>query len=640
MTGVRADHFRALGPGPPTPPLASETSGESRDLPPDLTLIEVLAAATALVFAALVLVAAYYAPAFSRLPSRFAAYWLGMGVLTVSAAWVFLYRRLPRPGMLLLVTSVGVITYLPKLFRSLPRPAYVDELLHLHQAGLLSAGGVLLGHNLMDPTVGFFPLFQVLVVGIHAITGLTLWHGALIVAGLGHVAQLVAISLFVDELFPTRHLGGLSALLFVGGSSVQFWMSEASYQTVALPLAVLTLWACVRWARGASGRWLAAAAAGMVLTVLAQPVSSVFLAGTLLLLGVADARRGRTGFRRLGDRLSAFAALGVLALGLLCAWFALMGWGTIWGYILPSGGSLWTGLRSLLHPGTHRSFYSAGFPVYEQYAGDLVLLAAPLAIAWGVMLYHRGRLLPVIRPDERVGVRVCFAFAFAYVLSYPLNLSSALLIWVHRSWQLDWVGICPLLAALLTRAVPATGGRSRLALFRPAAALSAVLILAIGNTATGSPPDYMFPLSYRLDSGVGLVTRQQVEAARWLKRHAPGARIAADVDTDVVQWAYGGARPLPFPTWKLTFPTQPLTVAAAGLAGAAGLQYLVVDRLMYRQASADGYLYSPEEPGTYGTRPLPDAAYANLLATPWLRRVYVNSQMTIFRVDLSGASGS
>jgi hypothetical protein len=119
-----------------------------------------------------------------------------------------------------------------------------------------------------------------------------------------------------------------------------------------------------------------------------------------------------------------------------------------------------------------------------------------------------------------------------------------------------------------------------------------------------------------------------------MRLNAPGAVIASDGDTEVVQWAYGGTLSASgaFPTWELTFAGARLGSVAQREVRQCRVGFLVVDKLMYHEPSARGYIYSPQEPHAFHESPLPLESYERLLTASWIRLVYSNPQIAIFKL--------
>ncbi len=615
--------------------LAGPTAAEVLKSPMSHRLVVVSAFVTSIIC----LVAAYFAPRLA-VSAMFVLFWLAMIILVAASMWVLLVRRFSDRTRLFTLFAASVVTYLPKLFRSYRRPAYLDELLHLGQARLLQQG-ILMGHNSQDPTVGYFPLYQLLVVAAHDVTRLSLWDSDLLVAGLGHVAIVLGIYVLARQVTGSVQIAATAGLLYAIGPSVLFWLSEASYESVGLPLALFTACACLRVASNDRSRWIWAAGAGMMATTSAQPVSGLFLTCFLLILGLSDAYRGGA-YRRFG-RVPVLFLLGLGSAAVNLVWIAATNWTVIWAYVLPGSSAFTSAFSAVAHFGDHRSFFQgSGLPAYERYCGEVTLVLVPLALIACFVLYRRGSLRRSLSDRERVVLRVCFVLGALFFLSYPFDLSPTSVTWVHRSWQLVWVGVCLLFAYLLVGAVDGTSLQSAAAKhWLKAGVVAFVLVTLVGNTSVNAPASYMFAVPYQLGSGAGLVTPDQLDAASWMRLNAPGAVIASDSDTEVVQWAYGGTLSAPgaFPTWELTFGGAMLGAVAQRDVSRCRVGYLIIDKLMYHEASARGYLYSPTEPHAFQESPVSPAAYQRLMTASWLRLVYSNPQIAIFKFLPPAQSG-
>ncbi len=570
--------------------------------------------------------------------ARFAWFWLGLSTIAVVTVWL-VSRRFGSPRIhVLAIALAGVVTYVPKVLRSASGPAYFDELLHLGQTQLL-LGGHLFGGNSVVPVVGYYPMLQLLIAGAHFTTTLSLWESDLLVIGIFHVMALFGVLLFVKELSGSERLASLAALFYLVGPAVLFFSSEASYESVGLPIAILTLFAAVRGARG-SRRWLAAAVICSAVTTLAQPVSGLFLAGTLLLIAVCSV--AGSGVKEEGRRFPVvLLGLGLLVLAMNLSWIAVFNWNETWSYLLPSLGTLRNLLDVVFRPaGAHHVFEGSSLPGYERTAGIAAVALASAAVVTGAVLHRHDRTREDSNDETNRGGRLLwrtsFVISLAFLASLPLDLSPRALVWVHRSWEFTWVGVACMLAFLVSRLLSRWGSWPRTARSAIGAVIAlVVVILLVGNTAITTNEGYMFPGAYEFGSGTSMTTAGQLAAAEWMRTHAPAhARIASDPDTELVEWSYAHETVVgALPTWLLTFGTRGLTSRDESEARRFHLQYLIVDKLMYRQLSAQGYVYSIYEPGALSeSRPVPASAYAALLHTGWLPLAYSNSQVAIFRL--------
>ena len=570
--------------------------------------------------------------------ARFTWFWLGLAAIAVLTGWL-VSRRVGSPrARVLAVALAGVVTYVPKVLRSSSGPAYFDELLHLGQTQLL-LGGHLFGGNSVVPVVGYYPVLQLLVAAVHVTTTLSLWDSDLVVIGIFHVMALLSVLLLVRELSGSERLASLAALFYLVGPAVLFFSSEASYESVGLPIAMVTLFAAVRGARG-SRRWLAAAVVCSAITTLTQPVSGLFLMGTLILLGICSAA-GKLGKEEGRQFHVVLLGLGLLAFVMNLGWIAVFDWNGTWSYLLPSLGTLQNLWEVLLRPTAgHHVFAGSSLPSYERAAGIAAVALALAAVLTGAVLHRSDRLREGPDKEMNPGGRLLWwtslVMSLAFFASLPLDLSPRALLWAHRSWEFTWVGVACMLAFLVSRLVSSWrpwpwAARSALG----ALIAVGIVILLVGNTAITTNEDYMFPGAYRFGSGTSITTTSQLAAAAWMRAHAPShARIASDPDTDLVEWSYAHETAVEaFPTWLLTFGAHGLTNQDESEARRYHLQYLLVDKLMYREVSTQGYVYSVYEPGAFSeTKPVQSSAYAVLVHTRWLRLVYSNPQISIFQL--------
>ena len=555
----------------------------------------------------------------------------------MTTLWLVSRRSGSARGRVFAIALAGVGTYTAKVLRSSSGPAYFDELLHLGQAQLL-LGGHVFGGNSVVPVVGYYPGLQVLIAAVHYITTLSLWESDLVVIGVFHVLALLSVLLWVKELSGSERLGSLAALCYLVGPAVLFFSSEASYESVGMPMAVLTLFAATRAARG-DRNWLAAAVVLSAITTVTQPVSGLFLAGSLELLGICSAVGGLA--RKGGKQLyPVFVGLGLLVLAMNLAWIGIFNWSETWTYLLPSLntlGSLW---HVLLRPAAgHHVFAGSSLPDYERVAGVIAIVLAFGAVVTGIVVHHFDRLggLESKRnAGDRVLWRWSLVISLVFFLSIPLDLSPRVLVWVHRSWEFSWLGVACIIAYLLDRLLsrlPSWKSLERSAIGVLIAAASVTLL--VGNSAITTNESYMFPAAYRFEFGTSMVTGGQLAAAAWMRAHAaPGARVTSDPDTDLVQWSYADETVIgAFPTWLLTFGVERSATEAAVEVDRYHLQYLIVDKLMYREVSAQGFVYSVYEPGAFSeSKPIPFSAFEALLRVRWLRLEYSNLQMAIFSV--------
>jgi hypothetical protein len=67
------------------------------------------------------------------------------------------------------------------------------------------------------------------------------------------------------------------------------------------------------------------------------------------------------------------------------------------------------------------------------------------------------------------------------------------------------------------------------------------------------------------------------------------------------------------------------------------VEWLIVDRRIYTQQSLTGFIYNSQEPGAFAhPGPVSSAAEHALASQPWAKLAYINDQIEIFRIQVSG----
>mgnify|MGYP007039559105 CR=1 FL=1 len=223
---------------PPVPPAPADPPPAPRRARPALwcalTLTPAAAAGAAL------LVAADRTAEWGR-GSPFGLFWLGMLVFTLPAAW-WAVRRGTSPALRLAVlVGYAGFTYLPKLLRNPTGPLYHDEFAHWRQARDILLDGRLFEQNPIVKVVGDFPGMHATVASMSALTGLSVWHAALLLLIVAHVLVVLGVLVLADEIWRDGRTAAVAALIYSLNSSFLFFDTQFGYESLAIGLYVWTL---------------------------------------------------------------------------------------------------------------------------------------------------------------------------------------------------------------------------------------------------------------------------------------------------------------------------------------------------------------------------------------------------------------
>ena len=219
--------------------------------------------------------------------------WAGLVCLVVPAAAALLDASTTRNTRVGLVALVAAGIYLVKVLHDPRRVGFTDEFVHLANAQGILAEGSLYPVSELIPATKEFPGLEATTVLLSHLSGMGLFASGLVLIGVVKVVGLVAIFLLVERLAGSARIGGLAALIYCGAPNYVFWSSQYSYESLSLPLLLVTL-VCVLEVRqrrldGRSSKALTSCAALLIGAVaVTHHLSSYALAALLWLMVVLD----------------------------------------------------------------------------------------------------------------------------------------------------------------------------------------------------------------------------------------------------------------------------------------------------------------------------------------------------------------
>ncbi|GAB2619963.1 hypothetical protein Aab01nite_34180 [Paractinoplanes abujensis] len=579
---------------------------------------------------------------------QFGLFWLGMLVFTLPAvAWLVRRTSSARLRVAVLTAYAG-FTYLPKLLRTPDGPLYHDEFAHWRQAHQILLDGRLFEQNPIVKVVGDFPGLHSTVASISALTGVSIWHGALFVLITAHLLVVLGVAVLAEEIWPDGRIAAVAAVLYSMNSSFLFFDTQFGYESLAIPLLVWTLVALHRAMRGPAGRarlgWSAVTLVLSAATIATHHLTALGLLGVMLILcAVATARALRRSHPR-AVTWTAWVLTGSAAV-LVVTYLAVVAPRTA-GYLDPylakaldqvagMAGSSGSGKRTL--------FRESVAPWWERYAafGAQGLAGAAMAAALWRLRYRR------------TGDAVSRTGALAMLVLGSLYFPAALLILTpsgaegaRRSWAFSYLGIAlvvaPVVVALLDHATRRTA-RAAVAV----ALLAACTVALVGNTAAGMNPSYRFPGPPVFGSDTRSAIPEVAAASAWLREtQGRDLRIVADRYSGLIFGSYGEQRPV---TGSQSFRTYDLYLAQPGREIPPRLieqlsswrfGYLIVDRRMAREVPEIQIYFETNEPVPHDGRPAFTLGQLTKFDhTPWTIKIYDSGNIAIYRFDFTSYGG-
>jgi hypothetical protein len=146
-----------------------------------------------------------------------------------------------------LVTLLGLVLYLVKVFRDPFGFTFADELVHAPNAEAILRTHHLYHANAILRVTPSYPGLESVTAALSSLSGLTTYGAGLVVIGVARVLIVLALFLLVERVLGSPLAGGLAVAVYAANSNFVFFSAQFSYESLALPLLVVVLFAYAEW---------------------------------------------------------------------------------------------------------------------------------------------------------------------------------------------------------------------------------------------------------------------------------------------------------------------------------------------------------------------------------------------------------
>jgi hypothetical protein len=581
--------------------------------------------------AGVVLLAAADAQSRSGASGGYLLFWAGLALVFAPSAGVLLLSRRGREARLAVALGFGLALYLAKVVYEPTAFTFHDEFAHYRNAANLLSSGQLFGYNPLIRTTGYYPGLAVATDALVRLTGLSVYTSGLILIGCARLILVGALFLLVDELLGSPRAAGVAVVVYAAGPNFFYWDVQYSYESLALPLAILAVFFLAR--RNGRPPSTAAVLSSLVVAlavVATHHITAWVLAALLLAWAVAGWLRRRSADASAGAAQADTAQFvptlpATVTTGTAVAWVAAVAPITV-GYISPVLTRAAQQGFQLIELRTSRTLFAntgqaATAPEWERMAAiaaTLVILAAlPLA------LYRSRRTgLPTI-------ARLLAWSSLAWTALLPLRFTSDGQETANRSSEFLYVGIALCFALLLEPLLESSRWRRMVA-------LCLVALVFVGGISVSWNYAQRLAPDYQLTNGSAAVTPDDRALAQWmLTTLGPGHRVATDAQTglalgsvgrqDVLASAEDGSR-----TWLIFYPPK-VTADVMAEIRRSKVQYVVVQRDVL-DLPTGVTRFDDSEPAQYYNSPLPAASLTKFDTSTVFREVYAAGSLRVYQV--------
>jgi hypothetical protein len=557
-------------------------------------------------------------------------FWAGLLTLYVPIAGRLFSSGASRGERIGLVALLGLGLYLVKVMHSPLAFTFSDELQHWRTVQDIARGGRLFEENPLLPVSPFYSGLESLTHALTSLSGLSIFGGGVVLVGLARLVLVVALYLFYEEVSRSSRVAGIAALLYMANPNFVFFGAHFAYESVALPLAALTLFAAARRERAPREDQLGLTLAvllGLGAAVTTHHLTGYALAGFISLWAVT-ALLGRCGSQ---DHHPSPAGPALLALIGSMAWLVYIA-SLIVGYLAPNlvGGvtevvRLITG--ELTGRELFRSFTGQVAPPWEQFTGYASVVLILIGMPFGLLeVWRRFRASPLALALA-IG-------SLAYPASLALRYTTRGAEMSNRASEFLFVAVAFVLALAAVGAWPAS---------RPARRWSAAItawaaVIFVGGLIVGWAPWARLPGPYLVAADSRSIEPQGVAAAAWAHSFlGPDNRIATDRVNRLIMGSYGGQRPVTNAFDGVYTPglffSPDIGPAETDIVRRGRIQYVVVDRRLSSGLPMVGVYFEQGEPDTYRhTTPMDSAALAKFDGLQRASRVFDSGDLAIYDV--------
>jgi hypothetical protein len=557
-------------------------------------------------------------------------FWAGLLLLFVPTALRLLAPDIARHERIGLVMLLGIGLYLVKVLHSPLSFTFSDELQHWRTADDILHGGYLFAENPLLPVSALYPGLENITVALAELSGLSLFAAGLLVLGAARLVGMLALFLFYEQVGGSARLAGIAALLYVANSNFLFFDAQFAYESLALPLTLLVLYAAARRALDQDSSRVGLTLVillGLIAVVITHHVTTYALAAFLLAWALLASARRRERWAALHPR-----GLALLAVVLGLTWLVYAATLTT-KYLFPQlGGSLTQLIQLIAGEAVGRELFRAPTgqvsPLWEQLVGyaavALILLGLPFGL---IRIWRRQR-------DNTIALTLA-AGTLAYPLSLAMRLTERGAEASNRSAAFLFVAIAFVLAVWVAEQPMS----HRFGRRWPLAFGTWATIIFLGGVTVGWPPPWArLPGPYLPAADTRSIEGQGLAAAEWARAFL-GAdnRVIADRTNRLLMGAYGEQRPVTGYADRVNvsqvFLAPQLGPAERQVLRAGRVRYVVVDRRLSNGLPAAGiYFERGEAPGSQRTTPIDPAALAKFEDLTGVSRLFDSGDITIYDV--------
>jgi hypothetical protein len=517
-----------------------------------------------------------------------------------------------------------------------------DELLHLTTLRGIIQTHHLFGANNGIPVSPFYPGLELATDGLRSITGLSSHTSGLIILAIAKVVMTLAIILIIERLTGSSRAACLGTLVYAANPQFFIFNSQFSYQSLALPMALLVLALLATVDPHDERRTMIAVCAAILVVTFSHHLTSMALGAALVGWWLLELPRGA---RRLRRRVGLAALVSV---GSVLAWLPVPGrmLTSYLGQVLVSSfTALVAQVEGKQHHQLFRDYAGSAPPEWQRLlivVSTALICVCLLPAAWRCRRFlNRGSALG--------GILLLGALAYPLVPAGHLTTASAEV--ADRSAGFVFIGLALVFGYSASGWLQRQAGiardshRERRSEQRMRFVVLAVVVVAVvGGTIAGVNPGWnAVPGKFLVSADNRTVDSVNLSAADWARSHLPKSSLVfSDRINRLLISSIGGQQIITHVAGAIDLSPAMFDPVLTGSdlrdMRADHVDYFLIDRRQARQLPRVGVYFEQGEPGQFAhKRPIPMGALQKFDSVPGVSRIYDNGADSFYDVRRASA---
>jgi len=556
-------------------------------------------------------------------------FWLGLLVMFVPSVVRLISPAASRFERLSLLCFVGTCFYITDVVARPFAFSGFDAFIHWRTADDIARSAHLFSVNPLLPASPFYPGLEIVTNALSTISGVSTFTAGIIIIGIARLIMILSLFILYERITKSARVAGIATILYMANPHFLFFDAEYSYESLALPLATLVLFAAARHEMLTSDRrWITLTACiPLAAVVVTHHLTSFVFDGLLLLWAVIYAFQRPGRLHRSG--LATTALFGII---LSLAWIGVQG-NPVVDYLSSYFGGALNELGKIL-TGT-----STARQLFVDYSGQTTPLWERLTAASSVALILSclpfGLLCLWLRYRYNALAYMFGIASFFYPISHVFRFTNFGSEITDRAAAFLFIPLACVLAIFITQFWP-----TRWLSWKQTSLIScAVSLVFLGGVILGSgPPWGLLPGPYLVGADGRSVEPEGIQTALWARSYlGTDNRISTDRTNRLLMSTYGDQRVVTGLEDKVdvspVFFSPSFGPYEVSILREAKVRYLVVDLRLSKALPSIGIYFEVGEPDSYHhTVPIDLKALTKFETIPQINRVFDSGDIVIYDV--------